>query len=83
MVVGNLPGAAAANQVAAGVADVRDDGPVVAQRAGHHGGGHHPVLVFLFQGAIVNCDIGLLDQARQQADQPGAGMCLGELIDKH
>ena len=80
MVLRDLPGLSVADQVAAGVADVRDDGLIVAEGAGDEGGGHFLAAIFGGEGAIVDGGIGVLDEARQQADEHGAGLRLGKLL---
>ncbi len=83
VVLGNLLGLAVADQVAARVAHMRDDGLVVAQRAGHQRGGHLLAAVFRGQGAIVHGGIGMLNQPRQQADQHRSRLRLRKLLGEH
>ncbi len=60
VILRDLPRHFVAHQVAARVADMRDDGLVVAQRAGHQRGGHLPALVLGLQRAIVHGGVGHL-----------------------
>jgi hypothetical protein len=65
VVLRDLPGLAVANQVAARVAHMRDNGLVVAHGAGHQRCGHAFAAVLRGQGAIVHGGVGVLDEPRQ------------------
>ena len=83
VVLGDLPRLAVADEVAAGVADVRDHGLVVAQGAGDERGGHLLAAVLLVERAIVHGRVGALNEPRHKADEHGAGLRLGEFFGEH
>ena len=80
VVLSDLLGFAVADEVTAGVADVGDDGLVVADGAGDDGGGHFLTAILRGQGAIVDGGVGVLNEAGEQADEHGAGLSFGEFV---
>ena len=57
-----------------------DDGLIVAQSAGDQGGGHLLAAVFASRVQVVHGGVGVLDEARQKADEHGARLGLGEFF---
>jgi hypothetical protein len=73
VIAGEQRGLAAAYQVAAGIAHVRDGRAVVAQGASHNGGGHGDTAGAGRPPGFVHLKIGALDEPLQQRRMRFAG----------
>ena len=62
---------------------MRDDGLIVTHGAGDEGGPHAFSAVLRGEGAVVYGGVGMLDEARQEADEHGAGRRFFKAIDEY
>ena len=81
MVAGKQCGAVSPDQVAARIAHMRNDGAVVTQRAGNHGGGHARPARYGGAARFINRQIGFRRQLRQERRVGFAGAGSAKSLD--